>query len=348
MCSKHIDFSEPLELTLPEIFGDLDDQQLFLIRHGRKDVVLKENASAIIAAMKDHFGFLEMVIDNVIKGCDKIKSMGSVTFPCVLKNNVAPIKRCVHTSSFKGVDYTSYEVAKTTEEIGTFIFSDIVHIVTPIKKARMQYSTLIRKLRKEYAGEKRVRFTRATEYTTIDTFVLHVALDECGHYGIIIYSEKDKECVIFDSMATRAYGGWSSYTLYLMQIACDIFEVRIVTIPCLPFDAQITGGFVTSSPSSPTYLDDISSLDSQNHFCYFWAVWFLDHFIHHTPIHPLNPHEHPLDIIKGYIVDTLNATFTTDAQFSNYLKGVFQISPFITRDLVTFFRRGFAPARRIA
>lgn len=143
-----------------------------------------------------------------------------------------------------------------------------------------------------------------------------------GHYAAVFYEkEKGKEVVqLFDSMqaADKKKGG-GYYTAYFKQLASAIFKTPNVKLPdCISeeFSLQYTGGFA-QNPTYPLHIAGeavsekdqhaimVQSTESQNHFCYLWAIWRLQMMINGFPIDVYvkqfsSPGNDPLIAIKRY------------------------------------------------
>lgn len=111
--------------------------------------------------------------------------------------------------------------------------------------------------------------------------VLHMAIDleSVGHYGVAIKNED--RVIVFDSMQMNKM---SVYTAMFSQIAEDIFGVEPVVLdtPSALTCPQATGGYVEEKQegeSTQNYLCRLQNLDSQNHFCYMWAIWYFHMFL---------------------------------------------------------------------
>ena len=89
-----------------------------------------------------------------------------------------------------------------------------------------------------------------------------------GHYGMVIYDSLTGEASIFDAMQQGSSGPWTNY---FMELAHNIFDPKIMRVLLNVNSFQPTGGFI-----SPLYSDiEIQNEDSQNHFCYMWALFSL-------------------------------------------------------------------------
>lgn len=139
--------------------------------------------------------------------------------------------------------------------------------------------------------------------------VIQIGLDfgHCGHYGIII--NNNGKIILFDSMQ---YEGSSVYSNIFFEICKDIFGVypEMSFFPIEEKCLQISGGFIQKrykKESDNDWLKRIQSMESQNHFCYFWTIWYFDMFL--TNKLDLKYIENPLFVIKKYIYKMLKLVY---------------------------------------
>ena len=103
------------------------------------------------------------------------------------------------------------------------------------------------------------------------------------------------------------------YTPYFIQLAYDIFNPKNVVVPdCIEekLSLQITGGFPLNYPLAveKSRLDaktkiilSEQSTESQNHFCYLWAIWWIHLQINKISLSQvLTTAVDPLVMIKTY------------------------------------------------
>jgi hypothetical protein len=224
----------PLEETYPEIVGKYDEEQELLIQDGSKPVVLLENASEMISRMKDSPDFLEQIIDKIIgENKSSYVSLGSYTFEYHLKEET--MKR------YEGKHFDRNPVIKPETEK---LYESEISAVKKAKPAKSKKT------------------------------MVHIAADlgSAGHYAVLI--NNGNKTILFDSMQR---GGYSSYTPFFSQIGKDIFGhyPETLNLPDNNTCLQLTGGFVVPR----RYGENISNwvirsqdMDSQNHFCFFWAI----------------------------------------------------------------------------
>ena len=126
--------------------------------------------------------------------------------------------------------------------------------------------------------EKRKPFIRFTD-TNITKVIAIYAIDlktDGGHYNAFIYDKNTKELIIFDPMGDSAY--W--------RIFSDIGKKIINTtkIKRADFCPQPTGGFHGNIPleakeyklsEEEKKLFAIQHVNSQDHFCMMWSIWFI-------------------------------------------------------------------------
>lgn len=158
--------------------------------------------------------------------------------------------------------------------------------------------------------------------------VLHMAIDlgSAGHYGVAI--KNGEKVVVFDSMQTN---GNSVYTPMFCQIAEDVFGLEPITLksPTEITCPQFTGGFVydrEEDESKQSYLYRLQHIDSQNHFCYMWAIWYFHVFITKgedgisTIFESLEQKKlHPLVVIKRYIWSIIHHFYPDDISYNELI-----------------------------
>lgn len=151
--------------------------------------------------------------------------------------------------------------------------------------------------------------------------IIHIAVflkGNIGHYGIII--KNNNKVIVFDSMQKN---GKSEYSAFFCQFAEDIFNIEpsILMDPSNETCPQPTGGFVNEidGETKESYLYRIQEVNSQDHFCYFWSIWYFHIFIKYGEVgiqHIFNfLHEKsipPLVVIKRYIWSILHYIYSTD------------------------------------
>lgn len=101
-----------------------------------------------------------------------------------------------------------------------------------------------------------------------DRYILHIGGDfgrESGHYAVAIMDGKD--FIIYDSMQAGLGG---QFTPFFSQVAYDIFGKRPLPIPHKAC-TQPTGGFIMDADNEY----ELQDIDSQNHYCFMWAIWYF-------------------------------------------------------------------------
>lgn len=285
MISGTINVNDYLENQLPRQFGELDEDQRKLIEIGARPLILLENANDIIGHAKNKPGFLE-------KGLEYLSSLSRET--TFIPPETFPIRSDLVNAGEK--EY----------------YNDLI---TSSKEAF---------LHKVDEGYKKI----------ITIFAVDILGDEDenekresigGHYASFYVDVNRKFTEVFDSMASDERGG-GFYTEEFLNIADNVFgfrsrhPARISDIKSL----QLTGGFVDKDTPTPQTLaqvmgnkypkiDGLTTLDyilqsteSQNHFCYFWALWNLNHRVcDRNTMDSVNriydQHIDPLVVIKRYI-----------------------------------------------
>lgn len=302
----------PLEETYPEIVGKYDEEQELLIQDGSKPVILLENASEMISRMKDSHGFLEQIIDKIIaENKSGYVSLGSYTFEYYLKEET--IKR------YEGKPFDQ-DLGKNPET--PKLYESEISLVKKAKSAKSKKN------------------------------MVHIAADlgGVGHYAVLI--NNGNKTILFDSMQLN---GHSNYTPFFSQIGKDIFGhyPETLNLPDEKTCLQLTGGFVTPrryGESESHWMIRTQNMDSQNHFCFFWAIWYFHFFIAEGEqglekfLKELNEKcNHPLVIIKRYIWAVVNSLYPTDTALKNLFKEIFPGVPvadaeFMMKFFLTHFR----------
>jgi hypothetical protein len=313
-CSAKIlgDLQTPLENTYPEIFGKLDEEQELLIKSGSKPVVVVENASEFVSQMKNVYGFIEQIIDYIIRdNKKKYVFLGSHTVPLVIKQ--------------KWLDkypFTHYD--------------SIYELTVPDDNRRIKYDELVGNIKPKKIPNQAI---------------LHIGadLEEAGHYGIAI--KNGKKVIVFDSMQ---WLGKSAYTAIFSQFAQEIFEIEptVLFYPDRQTCPQPTGGFVNREPeeTDEKYLVKLQNLDSQNHFCYLWAIWYFHVFITQGEEGIENIFQElsrefipPLVVIKRYIWSILHSFYPTDKKLAELLTEVISTAheQMVDKKTIDFLTRFF-------
>lgn len=276
---------QPIEKKFPELFGELDVEQKILNKIGSKPVLLIENASAFIPLIRDTFygtnlDLIKLTMEKIIKGTrKKFHYIDSITIPNVLKTRGDPVARSYGNNAWS-----------------------------------REYDQIINQIRKKIKRSKKKKL------------IIHVGLnihEEAGHYAIMI-KQKDS-IVIFDSMQytkNNKHDGY--YTPVFRQIAEDIFgeQPQISMVPNEYECLQITGGFVEDRKRREPIREfhtRIQDMDSQNHFCYMWAIWYAHSLLLHGQektdqiIRGISERcIHPLIVIKKYIWALLFSIYDLD------------------------------------
>lgn len=253
-----MDPSAPLECQ-DSSFGDLDDDQIWLLQHNALDLVLLENAAELARLVMMDSTNLERVLELISansKGCNVVDSQ---TFKMWVRNPDEKMK-----------EYTKGMV--DTEK---------------------DYKRLLGPARKKIA---KMRLGNKSCIAGIFAVALGDGEDVSGHYCAMFYSVVKNEVLVFDSMQHSPTG--SFYSVFFLQLATDLFDAPARVQACFSqeLSLQITGGFSGNAPlvirMLETHLpfDDVVSLDekyglsrqsteSQNHFCYMWSIWYIHHLM---------------------------------------------------------------------
>jgi len=297
-----IKIDKPLEETFPEI-EEFDEVQEELMSPsvGARQLIIIENASNIVSWTTKVGDFFEKVLKKiVVDNSNTYEFLGSYAFPFKFSLKKSMIK-----------EYKQ----KKIEFIGDFqyeIYGDRAENVHEYERIISE----IKGKKQAYPGKN---------------FVAHIGvlLDEenMGHYGIIFTVGDD--VFMFDSMqeydAKRKQSS-SVYSIFFDQVGRDIFQVqKVKTFPGLCL--QRTGGFVDeqeAKESKEEYLKRQQNTESQNHFCYFWSIWYF----HLTLVYG-NPEKalakiksdktDPLVVIKKYVWSILHTMFPSIPSLQKFI-----------------------------
>lgn len=258
---------------------------------------------------------LELTYPNIYGKLDREQKIlikeGAMTV--VLLENASDIVRQVKDYGTFLEDIFAYILADNKSKyafLGSYTFPDLEDGEEPVLK-------MVKEVKKKVKEKK-------TKY------ILHTAIElgGVGHYGVII--RNGKTVIVFDSMQ---HGGSSHYTPTFMFIAQKLFGIEPIT-PRLPEFVheclQPTGGFVyprEKGESQKSWLARVQNMDSQNHFCYMWAIWWAHLFITGGIKAPDNAVKyirqkciHPLVVIKKYIWSILHMLFPTRKKLSTLFR----------------------------
>lgn len=203
--------------------------------------------------------------------------------------------------------------------------------------------------------------------------VFALELGGAGHYSALVIDVASRVGRIFDSMHDGPYG--SGYTEPFGRLVRTLFGKwmidRVEVEPAIQhklLSLEYTGGFPDNTPAeleillgmlkqhgelTPNELAGIEAIkqqhtDSQNHFCYMWAIWYVDLVVHGKNLADIVPkrlvddesierlqeiHEEfiPISVIKKYIWCILHRK-----EFENVMNTVFS-----TRQEREFFNKHF-------
>jgi hypothetical protein len=303
-------FSKPLELTYPALFGDIDAEQKLFIENNATKFVLLENANNFPVLMKDIPKFTDNIISKIIEDTEKAtgityKNLGSYGLPIIIKEKYYQDK-----------------------DAHALVYEDYPN------QAKV-YEVVLAKIKK-YAKSRRIGpDTNAVLHIGGQLVETDVVDDETkgGHFGIII--KKGDKVYVIDSMqpgipvkkqkSRNPYIAHSLYSAFFLQIAHEVFGIQGEVLP-LTRSIQPTGGFVSPKEdmeSDSFYYWRLQNMDSQNHFCFFWAVWFFHIFAINGPeyvkdvVEEVFGRENSVDslvVIKRYIWALVNFLYNTDAK----------------------------------
>lgn len=281
-----VGLDRPLALVDPRKFEPLDEGEMQLICHDYAlDLVLIENATELFRQGFHGEGVLEQALDKIVKG----SKLPGATF---LPSEAFPM----------------YMPEASIRQFYPYDGS-----VSAGDKLRRKYFQQVSAYRQQVESAKRTH--------TIIVTVLAVDLGLAGgHYAAVFYVNGVAN--IFDSMQYRKgkkeEGGY--YTPYFTQLVQDAFGSQVAIPDCISamMTPQMTGGFFENRPQEvdrslarrridEDRADLLSrqSTDSQNHFCYMWALWRIHLYLQGIPVEPVlrdivKSGYDPLFIIKRY------------------------------------------------
>jgi hypothetical protein len=297
----------PLECQDPEEYGNFDKEQMWMMNHGALDLVLIENASELARLVmmdpgdEETLGSIENVLYHIaeanswkVKG-RKLKTCG------VLSSETFPLQ-----TKFRYIDQWSGTKEEYDEKVQVMktqlkeIDGDCVFAVLGVRVRddpndssghyasfcfdRVENKVFIFDAMQggKESGAINLDF-RSEDYKLS---IIELARD-IGIVNDFIYGDLT-ELVreIFKSPIIKTQ---SEYSMFFRQLAFDIFGAKSVEIEPgfnLRNSLQLTGGFSSNSPLSVELTDffipdrtiealNYQSTESQNHFCYMWALWSI-------------------------------------------------------------------------
>ena len=273
-----------LSWTQPDQFGEIDQDEINLICNGAYDLLLLENASEVFRQTMMEGEVLEYVLNEIVGHSSTCLTLTAGTFPYY----VPP----------------EFEMEEEAEEayIGQEALDGYNEAVIEYKKINNNNLKTIDKNR-----------ICAVAIVSVDLKELTTQKEFGGHYAALIY--RDGIVSIFDSMQSAGYEG-SLYTPFFKRLVLDIFNPNVdVQVPECIMDNQSlqrSGGFLGVVPYesrnyslSPWEENElmIQSTESQNHFCYMWAIWYINLKLNNINVQNIidNLTENPLIVIKSYI-----------------------------------------------
>ena len=246
----------PLDYLYPEEFGELDDEEISLIcEYNALDLVLIENASELFRQIFMSEGVFEKILEQIVLEArreDDIIFLHSQRFPFYVKGDLRNL--------YKNTSFNDRE-SKQQYETWTEIYRNSVHNL----------------------------LLENRNYHIITILAVDLGA-EGGHYAAMMYGHNTT--YIFDSMQTETEnkGTVGHYTPWFKQLASDIFPGDVVVPDCVSeqLSLQLTGGFSANRPLDVEKAEKIGkiteekaeiismqSTESQNHFCYLWAIWWI-------------------------------------------------------------------------
>jgi hypothetical protein len=297
-----------LEELYPTYFGDFDEEQLYAVRNGFSDVVKTENANELVRIFVQEFkkGYVLDLLLRTLGEKLNIYTVDSVTFE-------------VLHDYYKLLEDDS-QICKLARSVIEFITSN-----------KQMFGTVV--------GIN----LRVDERTTDDYG---------GHYcAMIITKNVDGFCInIFDSIHSERDHGY--YMTHFISLATEImmkvsdytrvpFKIYPVGVDTHNQKLQATGGFSKNDPQfRDLYIKQYGKrltdgvirmfgIDSQNHFCYMWCIWFLhlrasfdsesaDKIFKSIAFEIQNLRCIPLVVIKRYIYALMFGNDVTAKEFNKF------------------------------
>lgn len=307
---KEINLSLPLEVSHPDEFGELDnDQKELILQYEALDLVLIENASELFRVSLQKEEVFENILKSIVDAQKKknIKYLESETFPFYVSDKMKNL-------------YKKEKEASSSE------------------KMRKKYLSLVNKYKK--------KINRKQEYVSIIAVDLG---SSGGHYAAFYYSN-DKVTLFdsmqtsvsenLRNLYSQSVKSASQYTHYFFQLASDIFPEAQIEIPdCIKKEVslQYTGGFLEDLPYflENSDIDEstkrrliLQTTESQNHFCYLWSIWWI-HMqvlgIDFSDVLKLFETTDPLIVIKKYgwcVVHILNIHIDYEKFFNKHFLSI--------------------------
>ena len=249
----------PLETIAPDVFDPLDKEQEYAIEHGMTNVVLTENANDIVRSFLNN--------DIPYKYRPKIgrrkptNMLDIILFKDIIKAS--------GRKGLRGIPNVAIEFRNINEFAGHFSF-----LKRPTKDS---HAIGILGLDLKELGE-------TDEYGGhYCAYIIDLEAKVIGYFDPMcdsVYSDPDEEISFphyLRSMLNKVLGDKESKKYNIEQ------EMKFSKLEC----AQSTGGFNNSPPQFVEYyrelykdketMEDIREfgVDSQNHFCYMWSLFYL-------------------------------------------------------------------------
>lgn len=279
-----MNLSLPLDYLYPEEYGDFDEEQQSLICNLEAlDLVLIENASELLRRTIQDKNNIELILKAITRNEPTVKYLDSETFPFYVKEENLVFYEDYITNIDNEVNELNSEGKNITRQ-------------EYLESLKQEYEKIV----KSYQKKLNPKFTYVS--------IVAVNIEGVGgHYAAFYY--KNGEVSVFDSMQgeieerdkklyEKKYGkrvlSAAGYTPYFMQLISDIFSNvprdKITAPECIrnEMSVQFTGGFAENPPyvvekakkerkinKREMELLKVQHTDSQNHFCYLWAIFWL-------------------------------------------------------------------------
>lgn len=369
---------KPLEQLYPDRYGNLDEDQLRFIEMGAMPLVLIENANEQFRQFAMNGTNLELMLSEVVQGRTNMLGAGSIEEydekerkhlykqMSSLEDPAAALR-----STYRLLEDFDVDLEVKDGEPWFSVFNRMYDILREKEATSIQ----------NYINENKIVKGRP-DMVTVGIIALNLMMNSGGHWGAIIINTKENSVELFDAMIETTQG--SAYTADFKHICQEIlpnlrFEDGTPLVQ-MPFNIQVTadiidpslslqstGGFTSNKPAlykKMTKHRDIFDIpkedkldqvvDSQNHFCYMWAIWYIDLRLHYLVlgdvlpksditnviIKDLHTHKSKEDIIAFKLALThWHANFIPIVVIKKYIYCLINTYKTIQRSFTRFFDR---------
>lgn len=250
------------------------------------------------------------------------------------------------------------------ENILEMVLSDVPDVcILPSETFDMTDALRWRDTLTNYVKTVKQKVKNLKKYRTV-VAVLALELGGVGHYAAMVV--RDRMVTVFDSMQSVPRGGFYTQDfIILVGFICDQLKIAddIVVEPAIQhplLSLEFTGGFSENKPAElkysrrmPSQVQEIIShqhIDSQNHFCYMWAVWYVDLVLHGKTLTGVLPARSigDEDAITPELVQEIHAEFIPIIVIKKYIWCILHRDPIrqVVQELLneiehTFFENHF-------